>query len=53
MLILARRLGNTYLPELSTGEAIKVTVVEINGNQVRLEHVSPGRGANRQVRAVS
>jgi carbon storage regulator len=41
MLFLTRRLGETPIFELPTGETIEVTVLEINGSQVRLGTEAP------------
>lgn len=41
MLILTRRVGETLIIELPTGEAIEVTVAGLNGNQVRLGTTAP------------
>ena len=36
MLILTRRVGESIVIELPTGETIKVTVLGVKGNQVRM-----------------
>ena len=41
MLILTRRPGETLIIELPTGEQIKVTVLGIKGNQVRIGTAAP------------
>ena len=41
MLILTRRLGETLIIELPTGERIEVTVLGIKGNQVRIGTDAP------------
>ena len=41
MLILTRRIGETLIIELPTGETIEVTVLEIKGSQVRLGIEAP------------
>lgn len=41
MLVLTRRVGETLIIELPTGEAIEVTVAGLNGNQVRLGTTAP------------
>jgi carbon storage regulator len=41
MLILTRRLGETLILELPSGKTIEVSVLEINGSQVRLGTEAP------------
>ena len=41
MLVLTRRLGETLILELPTGEPIRVTVLGVKGNQVRLGTEAP------------
>lgn len=41
MLILTRRVGETLIIDLPTGEQIKVTVLGIKGNQVRIGTNAP------------
>jgi len=46
MLILTRRPGETLVIELPTGEQIKVTVLDVKGNQVRIGTDAPGSQNN-------
>ncbi len=41
MLILTRRPGESLILELPTGERIKVTVLEVKGNQIRIGTNAP------------
>ena len=41
MLILSRRIGETFILELPTGEQIKVTVLTNTSNQVRIGTDAP------------
>jgi carbon storage regulator len=41
MLILTRRVGESVIIELATGEQITVTVLGVKGNQVRLGTEAP------------
>ena len=41
MLILTRRPGESLILELPTGERIKVTVLEVKGNQIRIGTDAP------------
>jgi len=41
MLILTRRVGETTIIELPTGEQIEVTVLGVKGNQVRIGTPAP------------
>jgi len=41
MLILTRRPGESLIIELPTGEQIKVTVLEVKGNQIRIGTDAP------------
>ena len=41
MLILTRRIGETIIIELPTGEQIEVTVLGVKGNQVRIGTQAP------------
>ncbi len=41
MLILTRRVGETIIIELPTGEQIEVTVLGVKGNQVRIGTQAP------------
>jgi len=41
MLILTRRVGETIIIELPTGELIDVTVLGVKGNQVRIGTQAP------------
>jgi len=41
MLVLTRRIGETLLIELPTGETIRATVTGVNGNQARLGTQAP------------
>lgn len=41
MLALTRRVGESLIIELPTGEEIRVTVTSLNGNQVRLGTAAP------------
>ena len=41
MLILTRRPGESLIIELPTGEQIKVTVLEVKGNQIRIGTNAP------------
>lgn len=42
MLILTRRIGETIVIELPTGEHIEVAVLGVKGNQVRIGTEAPG-----------
>lgn len=49
MLILTRRVGETIVIKLPSGEAIEVTVLGVKGNQVRIGTTAPKHIAvNRQ-----
>ena len=41
MLVVTRKLGETVILDLGTGDTIQVTIVQIKGNQIRLGIKAP------------